>query len=194
MENERQFSEQMRTIRWRMTREEFRFANEIRVIPRAAVYLAIALQVAGQVIAITAHAVKPGDPLPLIMLAALGIACAVDVLLLLLVYVNRDAKRRGMNWTLWTLLVILVPYLIGMVVYFLVREPLPYNCPQCGATVSARFNYCPSCQCNLRPACPQCKREVQPDARYCPNCASELATGRPTGGESVNSPAPEATA
>ena len=30
MENERQFSEQMRTIRWRMTREEFRFANEIR--------------------------------------------------------------------------------------------------------------------------------------------------------------------
>jgi RNA polymerase subunit RPABC4/transcription elongation factor Spt4 len=92
-------------------------------------------------------------------------------------YVNRDAKRRNMNSTLWTLLVIVLfpAYLaIGFIIYFLVREPLPYTCPQCPATVNARFNFCPNCKYNLRPACPQCQREVFDDDKFCPYCATEL--------------------
>ena len=56
----------------------------------------------------------------------------------------------------------------------LVREPLPYNCPQCSAVVSARFNYCPACKFNLRPACSNCRREVRLTDRFCPHCAQEL--------------------
>jgi len=38
----------------------------------------------------------------------------------------------------WTLVIILLPgtLLVGFVIYFLVREPLPYHCTQCGAWVS----------------------------------------------------------
>jgi len=88
--------------------------------------------------------------------------------------VNADAKRRGMHSTLWTLIAIFVPYLMGVVAYFLVREPVPFNCPQCQTTVSARFYFCPNCKYNFRPACPQCKHEVRPDDKYCPYCAQEL--------------------
>ncbi|HYK88726.1 MAG TPA: zinc ribbon domain-containing protein, partial [Acidobacteriota bacterium] len=70
---------------------------------------------------------------------------------------------------------------IGFILYFLLREPLPYPCPQCAANVSARFNFCPSCKFNLRPTCPECRREVQLDDRFCPHCAAELKGGHTTG-------------
>jgi len=43
------------------------------------------------------------------------------------------------------LVLVLMPgYLVlGFIIYLLMREPLPYNCPQCGTTVGARFNFCP---------------------------------------------------
>jgi len=92
-------------------------------------------------------------------------------------YVNRDAKRRGMNAAVWTLLVIvLLPAwtFVGFLIYFLMREPLPYPCPQCGKSVGARFNFCPNCKCNLHPSCPNCKREVVETDKFCPYCAQEL--------------------
>ena len=98
-------------------------------------------------------------------------------MLFLIAYVNRDAKRRGMNSALWTILVILfLPTwgLVGLIIYLLMREPLPYNCPQCGATVGARFNFCPNCKCNLHPSCPQCKREVVETDKFCPYCGNDL--------------------
>src|SRR5208282_679165 len=95
------------------------------------------------------------------LLASLALAGVITAgvlvlscLLFILGYVYRDAKRRGMNPALWTLLVLLLsgPYVfIGLIVYLLIRDPLPYACPQCSASVSARFNFCPNCKCNLRP-------------------------------------------
>jgi RNA polymerase subunit RPABC4/transcription elongation factor Spt4 len=112
--------------------------------------------------------------------AAAGIALFIGFFLLFFGYINRDAKRRGMNSTLWTLLAIFVPYLLGIIGYFLIREPLPYDCPACGATVNARFNFCPECKHNLRPSCPQCKREIRLEDKYCPYCAQELMATNPT--------------
>jgi RNA polymerase subunit RPABC4/transcription elongation factor Spt4 len=82
-----------------------------------------------------------------------------------------------MNSTLWTFLVlILMPssLVLGFIIYLLMREPLPYNCPQCGAIVDARFNFCPNCKCNLHPACPNCKREVVETDKYCAYCGFDL--------------------
>jgi hypothetical protein len=100
--------------------------------------------------------------------------------------VNRDAKRRGMNSALWTLFVIIfLPSFafLGFMVYLLMREPLPYPCPQCGKSVGARFNFCPNCKCNLHPSCPNCKREVVETDKFCPYCACELGSPAPSGTE-----------
>lgn len=162
-------------FRWRMAHEQFRFADEFRIIPRWLKGLAIALFLVGQGVAQAAYGLSAkGDPLVLYMGIAAGVALGIDILLLFFGYLNRDAKRRGMNSTLWTLIAILVPYLIGIIIYFLVREPLPYNCPGCGVVVNARFNFCPSCKYNLRPSCPQCKHEVHLEDHYCPYCSTEL--------------------
>ncbi|HVX65886.1 MAG TPA: zinc ribbon domain-containing protein [Bryobacteraceae bacterium] len=106
-----------------------------------------------------------------------GIAIPVACVLFLIGYVYRDARRREMNALLWTLLVIvLLPAYLGtgFIIYFLLRDPLPYHCPRCGAIVSARFNYCPRCKYNLQPTCPQCKREVGDADLYCPHCGNDL--------------------
>jgi len=110
--------------------------------------------------------------------AVTGISLPIAIIILLVGYVNRDAKRREMNSTLWTILiVVLIPayFVTGFIFYFLLRDPLPLDCPQCDATVSARFNYCPDCKFNLRPTCPQCSREVRLADRFCSYCAFELA-------------------
>lgn len=178
MNNDKPFSEQMRTIRWRMAKEPFRFRDEVRVIPRAARIVVGALWLGAEVIAQAVHAyVNGGDKLEALAVfgAVTAIGAILSIFILLIVYVNRDAKRRGMSPVLWTLIAIFVPYAIGIVLYFVVREPMPYACPQCGEAVSARFNYCPNCKFNLQPTCPHCRREIRPDHRYCPHCASDLA-------------------
>ncbi len=178
-------SEKMRLIRFRMNREAFRFSDEIRLIPRWLVYLVIGLFIVAQAVAQIANVYGPLTPAPpkWAPLALFGIVTAIGVpiacLLFLFGYINRDAKRRGMHSALWTLLAILVPYLIGVIIYFLLREPLAFNCPQCGVAVSARFNYCPGCGYNLHPTCPQCKHEVREGDHFCPQCAHQLASATP---------------
>ena len=124
---------------------------------------------------------EPGNPvLSSLALAGLVTLCALCSFpwILLLGYVNRDAKRRGMNSALWTILcIILMPAYValGFIIYFLIREPLPYVCPKCGAMVGPRFNFCPTCRCDLHPSCPSCKREVVENDKYCPFCGHDLA-------------------
>jgi RNA polymerase subunit RPABC4/transcription elongation factor Spt4 len=184
------FSEKLRRIRFRMKKETFRFSDEIRLVPRSLVAWVVVLYVVALVTSITLNLYgianngepwPPGYPLAQGALIMAGIVTAIAIpvacVLLSIGYVNRDAKRRGMNSMLWTLLVItLVPaYLAtGFIIYFLVREPLPYDCPHCGSLVSARFNYCPNCAYNLHPTCPRCRREVNYTDRFCPYCGYTL--------------------
>jgi hypothetical protein len=173
-------SERMRLIRFRMNRETLRFSDEIRLIPRWLVYLVIGLFIVAQAIAQIVNVYEPftGVPPKWAPLALFGIVTAIGIpvacMLFLFAYINRDAKRRGMHSTLWTLAAIFVPYLIGVIIYFLLREPLAFDCPQCGVVVSARFNYCPGCGYNIHPTCPQCKQEVREGDRFCPHCAHKL--------------------
>jgi hypothetical protein len=186
------FNERLRLIRLRRKKENLRFWDEFRIIPRWLIVLVILLFLVAQAIAalVNLDAARHGgtmfppelqnDP-ALASLALAGIVTAASlgmaILIFMIAYVNRDASRRGMNSALWTILVVLfLPTwgLIGLIIYLLMREPLPYNCPQCAATVGARFNFCPNCKCNLHPSCPQCKREVLETDKYCPYCACEL--------------------
>ena len=186
------FNERLRLIRLRRKKENLHFWQEFRIIPRWLIVLVILLFLAAQVIALLVNLmVDKGQIFPpelqsepalaSLALAAIitGVSLVIATLIFMIAYVNRDAKRRGMNSALWTILVILfLPTwgLIGLIIYLLMREPLPYNCPQCAATVGARFNFCPNCKCNLHPSCPQCKREVVETDKFCPYCGNDLKT------------------
>ena len=97
--------------------------------------------------------------------------------LLIGVYVYRDAKRRGMNAALWTLIAILAPSLIGFIIYLLVRGNYSnLKCPRCAATVTEQYVVCPKCGAKLKPSCPNCSAPVEPDWTVCPKCAQPLPT------------------
>jgi hypothetical protein len=179
------FSERLRLIRFRMEKERFRLSDELRLIPPKLWLILILLFAIAHVIGQVAR-VLSGPPWPelsprmnilAVAGAATGLFAFFAVIILLVAYVNRDAKRREMNSTLWTILVVaLLPayFVTGFIIYFLLRDPLPLTCPQCSSKVSARFNFCPECKFNLRPTCPQCAREVRTSDRFCSYCAFEL--------------------
>jgi hypothetical protein len=95
-------------------------------------------------------------------------------LALMVGYVNKDAGRRGMNRTLWTLIVIFVPNAIGFILYFLMRTPLRAGCPKCSTVVDTRVNFCPKCRYNFHPTCPQCRSSVNPGDTFCANCGVQI--------------------
>lgn len=103
---------------------------------------------------------------------AAGLAGACYVLLI--GYINRDAKRRGMSPTLWTIMAIIIPNALGIILYFLLRQPRSSVCPQCGHAVQTGFNFCPRCNYKLSPSCPQCQRVVGVGDIYCPYCGTSL--------------------
>jgi len=115
---------------------------------------------------------------PQLLVVLLGIfggglfACMI----LLIGYVNGDARRRGMNRVLWTLLAIFIPNGIGILLYFLLRKPRILTCPQCGAVVEPGFGFCPQCRHSLNATCPQCRRGVLAGGRFCPYCSAEIGT------------------
>jgi hypothetical protein len=188
-------SEKVRVVRWRMSNEKLRFSDEMRIIPAWVVLPGLFISALMWIFipALNFHDPHP-MPFPLLLfLLCLG-SFLIVALSLLIGYVNRDAKRRGMSPTLWTLLVMFIPNAIGFIIYFIVREPLVFNCSQCGGTVSARFNFCPKCKYNLHPTCPECKHEVRPDDRFCPFCAHEMAAGGPVSARPVTPIAPGANA
>jgi hypothetical protein len=188
------FTERKRLNQLRKRKENLRFWNELRIIPRWLFGLVAVLYVLALVIALTinmaqSHNPNGNDMFPpelrdnpaLAQLALSGLITLVTLcfafFIFMIAYVNRDASRRGMNSALWTILVIVfLPTwgLIGLVIYLLMREPLPYPCPECATTVNARFNFCPNCKCNLHPACPQWKREVGELDKFCPHCGNDL--------------------
>jgi hypothetical protein len=151
--------------------------DETKLIPWWAISLAVVVFVGMQVLMHRVLFRLEPHPAPLAWRVFIGFmaGAAFAFLVLLIGYVNRDARRRGMNVTLWTVLVIFVPYAIGFIIYFLMRQPLRITCPKCGAVADAAFNFCPKCKFNLHPACPGCHRAVQAGDVYCPFCARELA-------------------
>jgi hypothetical protein len=95
-------------------------------------------------------------------------------LTLMVGYVNKDAGRRGMNRTLWTLIVIIIPNAIGFILYFLLRNPIRVECPKCGTVVDPHVNFCPGCRYSFHPTCPQCRSTVRRGDTFCANCGTQI--------------------
>lgn len=191
-------SERLRLIRFRRKRERSTFRQELAILPKWLIWTCVFLYILALAIGLplNLHNHQSGGPifpddsqrgqLVLSSLELFGLitllALTFSFLLLMFGYVYRDARRRGMHAGLWTTLVLILSpaYLfIGLVIYLLVRDPLPYPCPQCATTVTARYNFCPNCKFNLRPACPHCQSEVGVSDKFCRNCGSDLQPAQP---------------
>jgi hypothetical protein len=130
------------------------------------------------------HSAVPHVVIPLLLVfAAAFVICWV----LLLTYVNRDAARRGMSPTLWTLICLFVPNLIGFILFFLLRKPLPSQCPGCGFIVNNSFRFCPRCRYAFSPVCSACGQPIRNDYACCPYCGQ--ATAPPSSPPTAASPA-----
>jgi len=102
--------------------------------------------------------------------------------ILVIVWVYRDAERRGMNGLLWALLVF-VGNLIGLVVYLIVRSEnlsvqkeiqAQLSCPSCKKPVSPGFVFCPDCGARLHALCPKCNEPVESSWQISPHCGEKL--------------------
>jgi hypothetical protein len=183
--------ERSRLIRFRRRKEHLKFSEELKLIPHTLINIMIVVLVLAQAVTLTLcyNNIPDGEKWPPVealgrnmgMTAVAGIVLAIWIPLACIVfltgYVYVDAKRREMNAAVWVFLVlVMLPAWIGIgfVLYFIAREPLPYHCPRCGATVTARFNYCPGCKYCLHPVCGHCQREVGEMDKFCPHCGATL--------------------
>jgi RNA polymerase subunit RPABC4/transcription elongation factor Spt4 len=89
-------------------------------------------------------------------------------------YVNADSRRRGMRYVMWTLLAIFIPNALGIILYFVLREPMMTPCPRCATLVKHGFAFCPACGTAVGNACPQCRRPVEPAWSHCAACGTKL--------------------
>lgn len=107
----------------------------------------------------------------LLIVAVIGLAIPT----LVGVYVYRDARRRGMNGAVWTLIAIVTHGLVGLIIYLIVRAShTGRRCPGCKAPVQQTFNLCPHCGTPLKERCSQCGIPLEPEWQLCPNCGTSL--------------------
>ncbi len=111
---------------------------------------------------------------PFFLLTLVGVAF-LGAYVLLVGYVYGDARRRGMNHVLWTLLAIFIPNAIGVILYFILRDPVPVPCPSCHTPAKKGHAFCAGCGSAVRPACPSCRQPVEAGWRNCARCGVALA-------------------
>jgi hypothetical protein len=113
------------------------------------------------------------------ILLAYGATLLGAAWILLIGYIYGDAKRRGMRYVMWTLLAIFIPDAIGIILYFILRDPLLNSCPSCARAIKASFVFCPYCSAPLQATCPQCGFAVDRAWLHCPKCGTKLPTPAP---------------
>jgi hypothetical protein len=114
-------------------------------------------------------------PLPLAVVLAVFLPLAMAGYVILIGYIYGDARRRGMRYVVWTLLAIFIPNCIGILLYFLMRDPHPAYCSRCGGTMLANHAFCPHCGYSVAALCGGCQRVTQPGWTHCAWCGASLS-------------------
>jgi hypothetical protein len=150
----------------------------LRIIPRTAWFIAVLVYVGFVLFAVSVpmrHDPQMRD-WPLATKAAFTglMPLLLFVYVLLIGFVHADAKRRGMRYVMWTWLAVLVPNAIGIILYFLLRDPLPRPCPNCQTVLPARFTFCPHCGTATTRICPNCGKPAERGWVNCAFCGTKL--------------------
>lgn len=160
------------------------WGERFAIIPRNAKILAVLLGLGfGSLIAVLAHMPPSHGEAQLPHAAKIMLPLAMTVVtfiyVMLIGFVYGDSKQRGMRYVMWTLLATFLPDAIGIILYFILRDPLPVTCPHCGTQVLSKFTFCPSCGTSLKPTCPHCGQAVEPNWSNCGNCGTKLPGPQP---------------
>ena len=83
--------------------------------------------------------------IPLYTLAGLFTGTLFATWLLGLGFVYADARRRAMQPVLWVMVALLVPHLLGFLLYFVLRQPLASPCGHCGQQIPSGQRFCSWC-------------------------------------------------
>jgi hypothetical protein len=113
---------------------------------------------------------------PIAVRIVLGVAMGLFIFVygFLVSYVHGDAQRRGMRAGAWALVAACVPHALGLIAYFLLREPLLQPCRGCGAAVRHGLAFCPRCGAPLPGVCQGCRRPVEAAWSHCAHCGREI--------------------
>jgi double zinc ribbon protein len=153
-----------------------RLRDEMKIIPRPVYALSVLLTlgILFGVVAFQLVEVDSGSNFGFLPLFAIliFIGLSFSIYILLVGYIYGDARRRGMRPVLWALLAFFIPNAIGIILYFILREPLLVNCPKCGAGTKSAFPFCPSCGTSLAYTCPSCRSAIESGWSHCPRCGT----------------------
>ncbi len=109
------------------------------------------------------------------LIAKIGLIGVVPVFIvsyaMLVGFIYADAKRRRMRHVMWAWLA-MVPYFLGVILYFILRDPLPEACPGCGKDVPPAFAFCPGCGASIHPVCSRCGKPLKREWANCPHCGN----------------------
>jgi Double zinc ribbon len=149
-----------------------RLSRELSVAPRPGVVISLVMAVAATTLLTTV-----ASHVHVLARVALGLLLGLVILVygLLVSYVYGDARRRGMRHVLWTLIAVFVPNALGLIAYFVLREPILQPCGSCGATARRDFAFCPRCGAALPRVCPSCRGPVELSWTHCAHCGKKLA-------------------
>ncbi len=152
-------------------------SEDLKLIPMWSVVLSLLVFAGIQVLSFwprpASQQMHHGNPV-MHVIGSYSWGAALASYVLLIGYISRDVKRRGMSAGIWMLIVLVMPGGIGAVVYFLLRQPILSRCPSCRTEVAAGFHFCPQCQFQMAPVCGQCFRGVQITDVYCVQCGHDL--------------------
>jgi len=158
-----------------------RLGEEMKVIPRSAWALAVTICLALPVVvavyaALAMNGVERGFFQPFQLFFGAVILVSFFFYILLIGYIAGDSRRRGMRTVLWVLLAVFIPNAIGIILYFILRDPLLRSCPKCGAASSSTYAFCSSCGTALSEACPSCRSAIGSGWSHCAKCGASLRT------------------
>jgi hypothetical protein len=155
-----------------------RFRQELQLVPKAAWVIGVLVWL-GFVLLMMLIAFRHDPEVqhwPLEARLALSVLPGLPLLALALMvgYIYNDARRRGMRYVMWTLLAALIPNAIGVILYFVLREPLLAPCRRCGTPVKQGYAFCQNCGSAVGSSCPQCRRRTEPGWMHCVYCGADL--------------------
>ena len=122
------------------------------------------------------HHDHEAPPFGLRLYFALSWSALASLYMLMVGYITRDSRRRGMQARFWIVVCLVLPGGIGAVLYFLLRQPLISLCPACGTRVETHFHFCPQCAFQITASCGRCFRSVRITDLFCVHCGHDRAT------------------
>jgi RNA polymerase subunit RPABC4/transcription elongation factor Spt4 len=143
-----------------------RFTEELSVIPRTARFIAALawiLATTGMILVVTLGHDRDLANSPALRAFVIAFPPVVFTIYALLI-----------GYVMWTLLAVFIPDGIGIILYFVLRDPPMRACPGCAQLAKSGFTFCPHCGTSLLPTCPNCGRGVEPGWSNCPQCGTKL--------------------